>query len=86
MKCFKTWINNHDESMVKLSKECMTNSNFKNFSSNFQIPQTSFDKKLPPLMVRANISNDLMCSSVASSLNPGYGHLFADGKIDKSHL
>lgn len=55
-------LENHDESMVQLSKECMTNSNLKNFSSNYQIPQTSFDKKLPPLMVRANISNDLQYS------------------------
>lgn len=55
-------IENHDENMVQLSKDCIANSNFNNFPSNFQIPQTSFDKKLPPLMVRTTIPNDLQYS------------------------
>ncbi|XP_063401378.1 transcription factor ETV6-like isoform X2 [Mytilus trossulus] len=59
-------IENYEHSAYQLGNGEMSNSNFKQLSPNFHIPSTSYEKskasKLPPLMVRANVTNDVKYS------------------------
>ncbi|VDI65845.1 ETS translocation variant 6/7 [Mytilus galloprovincialis] len=59
-------IENYEHTAYQLGNGDMSNSNFKQSSPNFHIPSTSYEKskasKLPPLMVRANVTNDVKYS------------------------